>query len=316
MKKMTCALLLAGSCVLLASCGNDGSKAANNSTSQDSSSSRLSTQPTSSESTTPEEPSDSSQSSPESDLEQTINTLCQGKYMTDSSGVDIPDPDYLPLPDFESLPENSVFDVSWNTTEGTYAAGTSFLMNTDLADEPLLITALHYFGESDYIAGADLPDYVTGGELYDILKDGTTPDGSIKSVVPIPDAVSFGDVQTGTKDVAAFTVEDTSSMYAFPMASEPCQPGDMIYLAAYLSSENSYTYDDCLYPCVVVSDDGEEIYYLLVDGFVTNGASGGPLLNSKGEVVGIHIASSGSTRYGHSIQSIYEQLKNALATQE
>lgn len=315
MKKMTCALLLAGSCVLLASCGkNDSKTTGNDGTSQESSTPRLSSQ-SPSESSTPstEEPSESS---PEDELEQLIDRLCQGEYMTDSEGYEVPDPDYLPLPDFDALPANSVFDVSWDTTEGSYVAGTSFLMETDLTEVPLLITAIHYFGETDYISGADLPDYVNGGELYDILKDGSSPDGSIQSVVAIPDAVAFGSVETSTQDVAAFTLEDTSSMNALPIASEPCQPGDMIYLAAYLNPETSYTYDDCLYPCIVLSDDGEEIYYLLADGFSTSGASGGPLLNSKGEVVGIHIASAGSTRYGHSAQSIYEQLKNALAVQQ
>ena len=78
----------------------------------------------------------------------------------------------------------------------------------------------------------------------------------------------------------------------------------------------SYTHLDVykrqLYPCVVISDDGEELEYVLSDEFGTQGASGAPLLNDKGEVVGIHIGSDGSHRYGHSAQSMKAQLKNAM----
>lgn len=308
MKKTVCALLIAGSSILLASCGSDNS----GSTDDDRASQPDSTPKiiTPSDTETTPQPSEEPQ---EDDLDKLVDRLCQGEYLKDSNGNSVPDPDYLPLPDFEQLSENSVFDVSWDTTEGSYVAGTSFLMDTDLTEEPLLITAIHYFGEENYISGAELPDYVTGGQLYDILKDGSAADGSVSSVITIPDASAFGDAENCSQDVAAFTVEESASMNALPMASQPCQPGDVVYLAAYLSQDGSYTYDDFLYPCIVVEDDGTELYYVLADVFLTGGASGAPLLNSQGEVVGIHIASAGSTRYGHSIQSIYEQLKNALS---
>lgn len=310
MKKAACALLIAGSSILLASCGNDNSGSTADDQSSRSNPAPKLTAPSDTE-TTPQ----SSEEPQEEDLDKLVDRLCQGKYLTDSDGNSVPDPDYLPLPDFEKLSENSVFDVSWDTTEGSYMAGTSFLMETDLTEEPLLISAIHYFGEEDYISGAELPDYVTGGQLYDILKDGSAADGSVASVLTIPDASAFGDAENCAQDVAAFTVEDLASMNALPMASQPCQPGDVIYLAAFLSQDGTYSYDDFLYPCVVIEDDGTELYYVLADVFLTGGASGAPLINSQGEVVGIHIASGGSTRYGHSVQSIYEQLKNALSAQ-
>lgn len=305
MKKAAYTLLIAGCSIFLASCGGDSS-------SRSDSAPKLG--PQTNTGTTPQ-PSEETPEASEEDLNALIDRLCQGKYLTDSDGNSIPDPDYLPLAGFDTLSENSVFDVFWDTTEGSYMAGTSFLMETDLTEEPLLISAIHYFGDESYISGTELPDYVSGGELYDILKDGSTADGSVSSVVTIPDAAGFGDAETCGKDVAAFTVENLTSMNALPIADQPCQPGDVIYLAAYLSQEGSYTYDDFLYPCIVLEDDGTELYYVLADVFLTGGASGAPLLNSQGEVVGIHIASGGSTRYGHSIQSIYEQLKSALSAQ-
>lgn len=310
MKKAACALLIAGSSILLASCGNDNSGSTADDRSSRSDPAPKLTAPSDTESTP-----QSSEEPQEDDLDALVDRLCQSKYLTDSDGNNVPDPDYLPLPDFEKLSENSVFDVSWDTTEGSYMAGTSFLMETDLTEEPLLISAIHYFGEEDYISGAELPDYVTGGQLYDILKDGSVADGSVASVLTIPDASAFGDAENCAQDVAAFTVENLASMNALPIASQPCQPGDVIYLAAFLSQDGTYTYDDFLYPCVVIEDDGSELYYVLADVFLTGGASGAPLINSQGEVVGIHIASAGSTRYGHSAQSIYEQLKNALSAQ-
>ncbi|MCM1057195.1 MAG: serine protease [Firmicutes bacterium] len=311
MKKTAYTLLIAGCSILLASCGSGRSGDNDKDSSSRSDSAPKLSVPTDADSTP--QPSEGSEAAPEEDLDQLVDRLCQSQYLTDSNGNNIPDPDYLPVPDFGQLSENSVFDVSWNTTEGSYMAGTSFLMETDLTQEPLLITAIHYFGEEAYISGAELADYVTGGELYDILKDGSAADGSVRSVVTVSDAAGFGDAKTCGKDVAAFTVDGLASMNAFPIASEPCQPGDVIYLAAYLSQDGSYTYDDFLYPCIVLEDDGTEMYYVLADVFLTGGASGAPLLNSRGEVVGIHIASGGSTRYGHSVQSIYEQLEIALS---
>lgn len=311
MKKAAYALLIAGCSIFLAACGNDSS-AGRGSVQSPRTDPTPSPEVSDSPTATPEP---SSEEAPEDDLDALVDRLCQGKYLTDADGNSVPDPDYLPLPDFQALSENSVFNVTWDTAEGSYMAGTSFLMETDLTEEPLLISAIHYFGEDSYISGTELPDYVTGGELYDILKDGSAADGSVKSAIAIPDAAAFGAVETCGQDAAAFTVEGLSSMNALPIADEPCQPGDVVFLAAYLSQEGTSFYDDFLYPCIVIEDDGTELYYVLADTFLTSGASGAPLLNSQGEVVGIHIASGGSTRYGHSIRSIYEQLKNAFAAQ-
>lgn len=305
MKKKLFTALAVGSAVFFSSCGTQNVETTAVTTVSETTSFVQATE----ETTT----SRQTETSEESEFEQTLTYLCKGYFKEDSSGSSVPDPDYLPLPDFKEIPANSVFDVMWGTVEGSYMAGTSFLMKMEEQNDPLLITAIHYFGDS--ILGSDLPGYINGGELYDILKDGSEPDGIVSGVIPIADAVGFGAAETGEKDVAAFTVSDTSGMNSFSPASGTCQPGDMIYLATYLSDENTYYYDDCLYPCVVISDDGTNLYYLLHDMFIATGASGAPLLNKDGEVVGIHIASANSVRYGHSIQSICEQLETALEGQ-
>lgn len=245
-------------------------------------------------------------------LGRIMSDLTGENMLTDSDGRSVPDADYLPLPDFEALEPNTVFDVDWKSAEGNFMAGTSFLVKTDLSDRSLLLTACHYF-ESDEmdVNLRNLTGYISGGDLYDILGDGSTIAGTVTSVLPIPDARSVSVNGSSDRDLAAFYVD--GAMGGIPFASEPCKMGDVIYMAAWLDHENSAYYDDCLYPCVVMRDDGKEIGYILSDEFSTQGASGAPLLNSRGELVGIHIGSNGSIRYGNSAQSIREQLENALA---
>ncbi|WP_195984198.1 trypsin-like peptidase domain-containing protein [Clostridium sp. D33t1_170424_F3] len=247
-------------------------------------------------------------------LGRIMSDLSDGNMLTDSDGRSVPDTDYLPLPEFEALEPNTVFDVDWKSVEGDFMAGTSFLAKTDLSDRPLLLTACHYFTSDEMdVDLRDLTGYISGGDLYDVLGDGGESSGTVAGVVPIPDAESVSENGNPDRDLAAFYVDGAGAMGGIPFAADPCEMGDVIYLAAWLDHDNSVYYDDCLYPCVVTQDDGKEIGYILSDEFSTQGASGAPLLNGKGELVGIHIGSNGSLRYGHSAQSIREQLENALA---
>lgn len=249
-------------------------------------------------------------------MTEIMTKLSENHMLTDDAGLPVPDADYLPLPGFQALEKGSVFNVNWRTAEGDFVAGTAFLAQTDLSGQPLLVTACHYFtSDTSDVNLRDLTSYVQGGDLYDILDENVeTVYGTVTKVLPVPDAESYAVNGKAGKDLAAFYVDGAQETKSFSLAKEPCKRGDVIYLAAYINPENTeYYYDDCLYPCVVMSDDGEELQYVLSDEFTTQGASGAPLLNSKGEVVGIHIGSDGSHRYGHSIQSIEAQLKNALA---
>lgn len=245
-------------------------------------------------------------------LGRIMSDLTGDHMLTDSDGRSVPDTDYLPLPDFKALEPNTVFDVDWKSAEGDFMAGTSFLAKIDLSARPLLLTACHYFTSDEMDVNLrDLTGYISGGDLYDILGYGSEIAGTVTGVVPIPDARSVTVNGSSDRDLAAFYVDGAEG--GIPFASDPCKEGDVIYMAAWLDHKNSDYYDDCLYPCVVMRDDGKEIGYILGDEFSTQGASGAPLLNSKGELVGIHIGSNGSIRYGNSAQSIREQLENALA---
>ncbi len=239
-----------------------------------------------------------------------FEALCGGELATDSDGLQVPDADALPAPGFGTLPEKSVFHVKWNTRDGEYQAGTSFLLQTDLTTVPVLATAIHYFG--DALTGSELPAYVSNGDIYDILGDRSVSDGMVNSALVMEDANGYFISGTVETDLAAFYVKDTSGLAGLPLAKEPCKPGDVIYLAALLDSDSPASYESCLYPCVVLSDDGGRIDYVLEDRFSSAKISGAPLLNGQGEVVGIHMGSDGSERFGHSAQSIYQMLATAL----
>lgn len=251
--------------------------------------------------------------SPQKLAEKIVTSNCS-VYYEDSSGMIVPDTDYLDLPEFGAIHSASVFNVDWYTVEDEYSAGTSVLVQTDLSAEPILITAYHIFEADQFeLTPATLKDYLTGGYLMDIMSREEDPPyiAAIEEVITIPNAEAVWDTQKPDRDLAAFKLDNTEGLYAYPIAKEPCKAGDTIYLAASLWDTDSY-YDDNLYPCLVAADNGTQITYILSDEFGTTGASGGPLLNTKGELVGIHIASNGSMRVGHSAQSIYNQLKNAM----
>lgn len=234
--------------------------------------------------------------------------------ITDSTGETIPDPDALAKPDFGSIAAASVFNVNWKTSvDGDVMSGTASLLKTDLSDEPILITAYHIFGSDTFdLTPNTLKDYITGGQLLDIMSpEDSAPVGNIKETITIPDAEGIDTAQSPTKDLAAFKLDNSSALKAFPLAKEPCVEGEVVYLLASLWDTDK-AYENNIYPCVVLSDDGEQMLYILSDQFGTTGASGAPIVNNKGELVGIHIGSNASYRFAHSAQSIHDQLEKAL----
>ena len=208
----------------------------------------------------------------------------------------------------ESLAANQVFNVDWFTKEGEFQAGTAFLIHSKVHNQKILITAFHYLWPEDVntFEGSELPNFVEGGELYNIKTDETT-DAFIKNDLIIEDADIVPNVN---KDVAAFTIQNGEWIPTFEVASELPKAGEKVYLLADLY----YTEDvhsNCIYEGSVISSDQGVLCYNLDEKYGTNGASGAPIVNEYGEVVGIHIASNGSTRFAHSMDSFMEQIDAA-----
>lgn len=210
--------------------------------------------------------------------------------------------------DIEALAANNVYHVNWYTQDGTFEAGTSFLMESEAIGQNVLVSAFHYLwpDNADTFTGAELPDYVLGGEIYN-TKTGESTGATLKNCLIIEDADA---VPVINKDVSAFTIENGSGLNTLPLATEPVKEGDTVYLLANLYDTDD-VHENCVYEGTVISEDDGVLYYELDEKYGTTGASGAPVVNEYGEVVGIHIGSNGSTRCAHSASSFLEQINAA-----
>ncbi len=209
--------------------------------------------------------------------------------------------------DVEALAAECVYNVYWYTEDGPYSAGTSFLMDSDVHGEPLLVSAFHYLWpeDADTFTGSELPDYVSGGEIYNAYTGDFTY-ASLKNCLIIEDADSIPAID---KDVSAFTIQDGDDLKTLPLAQTPAKEGEKVYLLAYLWDTED-VHENCVYEGEVsVVEDGV-IYYTLEGKPGTNGASGAPIVNEYGEVVAIHIGSNAMYYAGHTADSFLEQINN------
>ncbi len=205
----------------------------------------------------------------------------------------------------EALAEECIYNVYWYTQDDAYSAGTSFLMDSDVHGEPLLVSAFHYLEPEEGITGSALPEYVTGGEIYNAYTDDFTY-ATLKNCVIIEDAASIPSIN---KDVTAFTIQDGEDLKTLSLAQTPAKEGDKVYLLADLW-DTEEIHENCVYEGeVAVVEDGV-IYYTIEGQPGTSGASGAPIVNELGEVVAIHIGSNPMYYAGHTADSFLEQINN------
>lgn len=209
--------------------------------------------------------------------------------------------------DIEALAAECVYNVYWYTQDDMFSAGTSFLMDSKEHGEKLLVTAFHYLWpeDADTFAGSELPEYIEGGEIYNAYT-GDITSASLKSCLVIEDADAVPNVN---KDVAAFTIQNDEGLKTLPLAEAPAKKGDKVYLLAYLWAEENM-HENCVYEATVTDTDDGVMYYSIEGKPSTNGASGAPIVNEKGEVVAIHIGSSALSYVGHTADSFLEQINN------
>ena len=95
-------------------------------------------------------------------------------------------------------------NVHWYAQDGDFAAGTAFLMDSDLFGEKILVTAFHYLwpDDADHFTGEELPGYLLGGDIY-YAQSGADTGADLKACLVIKDADAVPNID---KDVATFTV--------------------------------------------------------------------------------------------------------------
>ncbi len=213
----------------------------------------------------------------------------------------------LSFTEIEQLAANGVFIVNWNTTEGEYSAGTSYVMDSEKHGR-LLVTAFHYLWPDDAktFTGAQLPSYVHGGEIY-YAQSGKDSGAKLKCDLIIPDADAVPNI---AKDVAAFTMKGGENLATLKLSDRKPEPGEKIYLLARLW-DGEVINEHCVYEAQVISCGTDQIIYTIDKKYgTTMGASGGPLVDKYGEVVGMHMAGDGKYYYGHVTESFLKQIDN------
>lgn len=211
----------------------------------------------------------------------------------------------LTFEEIEELAKNNVFNITWYTEDDSFTSGTAFLMDSGTHHEKLLVTAFHFLMPEDDFSGSDLPEYLQGGQIFYASSFEATG-ASIKNCIVIDDAAP---VPKAEKDVAAFTIQGGDKLQMLPLSTHDVKKGDTVYLLADLWDTDDI-HENCVYEAKVLSVDKDSIYYELDKKYGTSGASGAPVINEYGEVIGIHLASNGSTRIAHRSESFVAQIDN------
>lgn len=229
---------------------------------------------------------------------------------------------------FEGLKDNMVFDVLWKDKEETWFAGNASCVTMDGLKSPILLTAYHLFsdeetfGEADSGYRANVIKSKIGGTLYDIKdcdKESFTSgnidfDKAYKKAVPIAEIdqpLLIEDAISLHNDVAAFTLKDSSKVTPLPVSETDCQFGDVVYILGTSFREKNQK-KDCTYEASVISVKDDLVTLKVKDGIDFYGCSGGPVVNTKGEFVGMLLSSSGNYVGMNTTQIIREDLKKLI----
>jgi len=218
---------------------------------------------------------------------------------TNNENISASDDTKLSFAEIEELAATCVYGVDWITTDNTFAAGTSFIMNSETHGN-VIVSAFHYLWPEDAssFSGKELASYVTGGSIYNSHSFEETG-ATLKNCIIIEGT----DISPNTsKDVSAFTIENGDDLKSLPLSTHTSKAGDTVYLLANLWDTDDI-HENCVYEGTVISDIDGIFTYDLDSKYGTAGASGAPIVNEYGEVVAIHMGSIGSMRVANSVSS-------------
>jgi hypothetical protein len=212
--------------------------------------------------------------------------------------------------------KDRVYYPKFITTEGEYTAGSIFVVSNpfDPAGPPMALSAQHLMAVGDReVPGDQVPTFVkkvviieheTGREL-----------GQVGPALRIPGATSPTQEVGSSRDLVAFTSSTELKVKAFVLAAAAPAVGDRVFLFALFADARGRV----LHQGTVTGNDETGLHYELDENIRLTGASGAPVLNAAGEVVGLHSTSGPCGKHrcanANSVTSIRALLGAALRTE-
>lgn len=207
-----------------------------------------------------------------------------------------------------TVPDDAVFRLEIHHDGGVLDPGSGFVAKLPKTDRVIGVTAHHLFSPAGGLArelrASEVPKFVT--KIVPKGIHGLLPE--VGPMLYVQGAQVTVDRQDWTTDLAAFTVPDSYRESALPFVSGTVSVGSTIWLVT-VPHENQPR----LVEAEVEFSTHKMLMFKLSDPSIeTRGTSGCPLINDKGEVVGMNTAegSNGKELHGtaHPAESIVEQL--------
>ena len=198
-----------------------------------------------------------------------------------------------------TYPHDFVGCPEFTTTAGKQSAGTASVIKLSDGFQSYIVSARHLLGpEGGFAKQADAKDVPTF--VQSIKIQGFTGGSRSYSVdgllVPATQLEPIGG--TPIDDLAIYQLKDSSPQdQAAPLAAKPPAVGETVWVVAEV--RGGVPQGEIMHSAKVLDGDGWLRLQFDNDKIITNGASGAPVLNAAGEVVGVY--SGHSEKDGHKI---------------